>query len=86
MEQQGSNNVESDLFDVTYYLCFQFFFEIILDGEILEKYENENPLSFNNVKVWAAKAKHGFPAADAFIGDFVYENIGMVPMTTYLSL
>ena len=42
----------------------------------MRKVENRNPRTYNNVKVWAAKAAFGFPAADAYIKDLVYENLG----------
>ena len=35
--------------------------------------ENGNPLEFEKVKVWAAQAHHGYPAADAIIGDLLME-------------
>ena len=34
--------------------------------------ENENPLSHNDVEVWAAQANHGYPPADAYIEDLRY--------------
>ena len=55
---------------------FQHFNVIKLNGRVVRKVENRNPRTYNNVKVWAAKAAFGFPAADAYIKDLVYENLG----------
>ena len=52
---------------------FQYYFEIKLDGIVVERVENGNPLEFEEVKVWAAQAHHGYPAADAIIGDLAIE-------------
>ena len=38
--------------------------------------ENTNPVIFNNVQVWAAKAAYNFPPADAYIRDLSYVNLG----------
>ena len=54
----------------------QHFNEIKLNGRVVRKVENNNPKTFNNVKVWAAKAQYGFPPADAYIQDLRYENLG----------
>ena len=40
--------------------------------------ENTNPKTFTNVDVWAAKASHGFPPADAYIENLEHENIGCI--------
>ena len=58
--------------------CLQYFFEIILNGETMWRRENTNPRTFNNVKVWAARSRHGFPPADAIIESPIYENLGNV--------
>ena len=42
--------------------------------------ENNNPKTFNNVKVWATKAQYGFPPADAYIQELRYENLGNTQM------
>ena len=39
--------------------------------------ENTNPVIFNNVQVWAAKAAYNFPPADAYIRDLSYVNLGI---------
>ena len=66
-----SENTEFKIF----YL-FQHYNVIKLNGRVVRKVENRNPRTFNNVKVWAAKAAFGFPAADAYIKDLVDENLG----------
>ena len=43
-----------------------------VDGGSLAKNHNPNPMQYENVKVWAAQGKH-FPASDALIKDFEYE-------------
>ena len=48
-----------------------------MDGDVKWKIQNKNPLSFEDVKVWAAKAQHGFPPADAYFKDLQYENLSM---------
>ena len=61
-------------------IIFQYFFEIKLNeknpkdknGKVIIKVENENPLSLNDVEVWAAQANHGYPPADAYIEDLRY--------------
>ena len=45
--------------------------------------ENKNPGTFTNVKVWAAKARHGYPPADANIRNLVH---GMLCMQKLLLL
>ena len=52
--------------------CCQHFFEIKLNGIRKWRIENRNPRTFTNVKVWAAKARHGFPPADSNIRNLVY--------------
>ena len=49
-----------------------------MDGNVLGKSENTNPLLFENVEVWASSGHHGYPPADAIIKDIVYENSGKV--------
>ena len=48
-----------------------------LNGARIWKLENSNPKIFSRVKVWAAEARHGFPPADAYIKNLLYENIGI---------
>ena len=43
-----------------------------LNGERKWRVENRNPRTFTNVKVWAAKARHGYPPADANIRNLEY--------------
>ena len=57
---------------------FQHFFEIKIDGARNWRIENTNPKTFTNVNVWAAKASHGFPPADAYIENLEHENIGCI--------
>ena len=63
-------------FYVTAKLCFQYYFEIKLNGRRMWKVENNNPKTFRQVKFWATEARHGFPPADASIRNLVYENTG----------
>ena len=49
-----------------------------MDGNVLGKSENTNPLLFENVEVWASSGHHGFPPADAIIKDLDFENSGTV--------
>ena len=56
--------------------CFQYFLRLKLNQEVLVKMENTNPVIFNNVQVWAAKAAYNFPPADAYIRDLSYVNLG----------
>ena len=56
--------------------CFQYFLRLKLNQEVLVKMENTNPVIFNNVQVWAAKAAYNFPPADAYIRDLTYVNLG----------
>ena len=63
-------------FYVTAKLCFQYYFEIKLNGRRMWKVENNNPKTFAQVKFWATEARHGFPPADASIRNLVYENTG----------
>ena len=53
----------------------QYFFEIYIDGDRKWRQENNNPLTFSNVKVWASRGDHGFPPADAYIKHLEYEQI-----------
>ena len=66
--------------DVVYILyidtLFQYFLRLKLNQEVLVKMENTNPVIFNNVQVWAAKAAYNFPPADAYIRDLSYVNLG----------
>ena len=62
--------------DIKIFDLFQHYNVIKLNGRVVRKVENRNPKTYNNVKVWAAKAAYGFPAADAYIKDLVYENLG----------
>ena len=69
----------------TYLLVFQsfhpfcqYFLQIKLNGRVVKNVENRNPKTYNNVKVWTAKAKYGFPASDAYIKDLEYENLGFL--------
>ena len=57
------------------YILIQHFFEISIDGEKKWRQENNNPRTFNNVKVWASRGDHGFPPADAYIKHLEYENL-----------
>ena len=57
----------------------QYFLQIKLNGRVVKNAENRNPKTYNNVKVWTAKAKYGFPASDAYIKDLEYENLGLLP-------
>ena len=56
-----------------------------MNGNVIWKIENTNPLLFENVQVWASSGRHGFPPADATIKDLEYENSGCV-FCTVLSL
>ena len=56
----------------------QYFLQIKLNGRVVKNVENRNPKTYNNVKVWTAKAKYGFPASDAYIKDLEYENLGLL--------
>ena len=47
----------------------QYYFVIKLNGAHKWIVENSSPRTFNNVKVWASRATHGFPPADAYIKD-----------------
>ena len=49
-----------------------------MDGNVLGKVENTNPLLFENVQVWASSSRHGYPPADAIIKDLDFENSGKV--------
>ena len=64
------------------YILIQHFFEIIIDGVRKLRQENNNPRTFNNVKVWASRGRHGFPPADAYIKQLEYENIASTTTTT----
>ena len=57
-------------------VMFQYYFELRLDGVRKWRLENRNPRSFSNVKVWAARCRHGFPPANAYIDNLQYEFIG----------
>ena len=58
---------------------YQYFLQIKLNGRVVKNVENRNTKTYNNVKVWTAKAKYGFPASDAYIKDLEYENLGLLP-------
>ena len=49
-----------------------------MDGNVIGRVENTNPLLFENVQVWASSSRHGFPPADAIIKDLDFENSGKV--------
>ena len=57
-------------------VIFQYYFELRLDGVRKWRLENRNPRSFSNVKVWAARCRHGFPPANAYMDNLQYEFIG----------
>ena len=65
---------------INWCLFLQHFNEIKLNGRVVRKVENNNPKTFNNVKVWATKAQYGFPPADAYIQELRYENLGNTQM------
>merc|ERR1712079_793688 len=52
-----------------YGLNNKYYFVIKLNGARKWIVENSSPRTFNNVKVWASRASHGFPPADAYIKD-----------------
>ena len=51
---------------------FQYFFEFKLNGKVVHRVENENPLTFNDVEVWASKGAYRHVPADAYIEDLRY--------------
>ena len=57
-------------------VMFQYFFELKLDGVRKWRLENRNPRTFSNVGVWAARCRHGFPPANAYIDNLQYDFIG----------
>ena len=57
-------------------ILIQYYFEIKIDGVRKWRQENNNPLTFSNVKVWASRGRDGFPPADAYIKHLEYENLG----------
>ena len=75
-EWQGINQSSStkcDFKNVKYIIyCCQHYFEIKLNGVRKWRAENINPRTYNSVKVWAAKARHGYPPADANIRNLVH--------------
>ena len=48
---------------------------MIVDEKSVIKTQNANPMTYENVKVWAAQGKH-FPVTNARIKEFEYEQIG----------
>ena len=54
-----------------------------IDGVTKWKQENNNPRTFNSVKVWASRGRDGFPPADAYIKHLEYENSGLLLMLLY---
>ena len=46
---------------------------MIVDGKSAVKTANTKPTLYENVKVWAAQGKY-YPASDARIKEFEYEN------------
>ena len=53
-------------------------YEVIVDGKS-EKVENTNPLSYNNVTVWAARAgkMYPYPTANAKIQNLLIKQNGI---------
>ena len=79
-----SSSTKCDFKNVKYIICcWQHYFEIQLNGVRKWRAENINPRTFTNVKVWAAKARHGYPPADANIRNLVH---GMLFMQKILLL
>ena len=70
--------VTTYLFLIFFQPFLQYFLQIKLNGRVVKNVENRNPKTYNNVKVWTAKAKYGFPASDAYIKDLEYENLGLL--------
>ena len=54
---------------------FQTIYEVIVDGKIGKRVVNTNPLSYKNVKVWAATGKV-YPIANARIQNLLFKQNG----------
>ena len=46
--------------------------EVKLNGKIVRSVENDNPLKFSNVKVWATTPGYSAPPSKAMIRNLVY--------------